>query len=178
MNNISITELKSLLDQNPSLPVIDVRTPLEFDEAHIPESRNIPLGTLAPKRLIDNGELPERDPIYILCRSGRRSAKAAEQFLAAGYTNPVVVEGGTLAWIAADLPVKQGAAHNISLERQIRIAAGAIALAGVLLGWTAHPVFFGVSGIVGAGLVFAGITGWCGMGLLLAKAPWNQRHRS
>ncbi len=38
-----------------------------------------------------------------------------------------------------------------------------------------HPAFYGLSGFVGAGLVFAGITDWCGMGLLLAKAPWNRR---
>ena len=62
-----------------------------------------------------------------------------------------------------------------SLERQVRIAAGALVLAGVLLGYFVHPAFIGLSAFVGAGLVFAGITDWCGMGLLLAKCPWNKR---
>ena len=59
--------------------------------------------------------------------------------------------------------------------RQVRVGAGALVLAGVLLGSLAHPGFFVLAGFVGAGLVFAGLTDWCGMGLLLAKAPWNQR---
>jgi predicted branched-subunit amino acid permease len=63
----------------------------------------------------------------------------------------------------------------ISLERQVRIVAGALVLAGVVLGYFVHPGFIRLSAFVGAGLVFAGITDWCGMGLLLAKLPWNKR---
>jgi hypothetical protein len=66
----------------------------------------------------------------------------------------------------------------ISLERQVRIAAGALVLIGVLLSQWVHPLFVWLSAFVGAGLVFAGITDWCGMGLLLARAPWNQRTRA
>jgi hypothetical protein len=47
-------------------------------------------------------------------------------------------------------------------------------LTGVILGWFVHPIFFGLSGFVGAGLVFAGVTDTCGMGLLLARMPWNR----
>jgi hypothetical protein len=63
----------------------------------------------------------------------------------------------------------------ISLERQVRIAAGAIVLTGALLARFVTPNFIWLSGFVGAGLVFAGITDFCGMGLLLAKLPWNKR---
>jgi rhodanese-related sulfurtransferase len=86
-----------------------------------------------------------------------------------------VVEGGTLAWIAANLPVTRSAVKMISLERQVRIAAGSLVLIGVLLGWFVHRGFYGLAAFVGAGLVFAGITDFCGMGLLLAKLPWNRR---
>lgn len=178
MSTLSPTDLKRLLDETPSLAVIDVRTPLEFDEVHVPGARNLPLGDLAPKRLVDNGQLPADEPIYLLCHSGTRARKAADQFLAAGYDNTLVVEGGTQAWIEAGLPVTRGQAKAISLERQVRIAAGGLVLTGTLLGWFVHRGFFGIPAFVGAGLVFAGITDWCGMGLLLAKAPWNQRSRS
>jgi len=110
MSQISPAELKRLLDQDASLTVIDVRTPQEFDEVHAPDVRNIPLDELAPRRQIQNGELPAKELIYILCRSGARAQKAADQFLAAGYENAIVVEGGTLAWIAANLPVTRGEA--------------------------------------------------------------------
>ncbi|WP_035606497.1 rhodanese-like domain-containing protein [Haloferula sp. BvORR071] len=178
MSAISPTNLKSLLDEDSSLVVIDVRTPLEFDEVHVPQARNLPLGGFTPKQLIDKGELPGTEPIYILCQSGARAQKAADQFAAAGYENAIVVSGGTQAWVAANLPVTRGESKVISLERQVCIAAGSLVLTGVLLGWFVHRGFFGLSAFVGTGLIFAGISGWCGMGLLIAKAPWNQRARS
>jgi rhodanese-related sulfurtransferase len=89
----------------------------------------------------------------------------------------VVVVGGTLAWTAAGLPVVRGEAKMISLERQVRIAAGALVATGAVLAQVVHPGFIWLSGVVGAGLVFAGITDFCGMGLLIARLPWNRRVR-
>src|SRR5208282_4038589 len=97
------------------------------------------------------------------------------KFAREGYDQTVVVAGGTLAWEDAGLPVVCSASTVISLERQVRIAAGLLVLAGVLLARFVHPWFIGLSAFVGAGLVFAGITDYCGMGLLLAKLPWNQK---
>ena len=51
-----------------------------------------------------------------------------------------------------------------------RIAAGSLVLTGMVLGWTVHPAFFGLSAFVGAGLFFAGITDFYGMGRLLANS--------
>jgi len=96
-------------------------------------------------------------------------------FQAAGFPNVLSVEGGTDAWQRAGLPVVRGQDKVISLERQVRIAAGLLVLIGIAMGWLVHPVFLGLSAFVGAGLTFAGITDWCGMGMLLAKMPWNQR---
>lgn len=175
MPTITANELHDRLNQESALSIIDVRTPIEYAEVHVTQARLIPLDSLAPQALIESGQLPNNKPIYILCRSGQRAAKASEQFLKDGFSNTVVVEGGTLAWIEAGLPVERGKVNVISLERQVRIAAGSLVLSGVLLGWFVHPAFFGLSAFVGSGLIFAGITDWCGMGLLLAKAPWNQK---
>ena len=84
-----------------------------------------------------------------------------------------MVEGGTKAWEAAGLPVVRGKGV-ISIERQVRIGAGAFVLLGLGLGIWVAPIWFILSAFVGAGLIFAGISDWCGMGLLLAKMPWNQ----
>ena len=62
----------------------------------------------------------------------------------------------------------------ISLERQVRIAAGAIAALGALLGLMLNPLFSIIPLFVGGGLVFAGVTDRCGMALVLTKAPWNK----
>ena len=90
----------------------------------------------------------------------------------------MVVTGGTLAWQEAGLPVERGTVKVISLERQVRIAAGSLVVIGVVLAKLVNPWFIGLSAFVGAGLVFAGITDFCGMGLLLARLPWNSRKPS
>ena len=151
--------------------LIDVRTPVEFREVHAAEAVNVPLDRLDPAAVMKAHA--QGEPLHVICRSGSRGRQACEKFLAAGFTNVVNVEGGTLAWAEAGLPVVRGK-KTISLERQVRIAAGLLVLLGVSLGWLAHPVFLGLSAFVGAGLVFAGVTDTCGMGLMLARMPWNQ----
>ncbi|MEQ1861378.1 MAG: rhodanese-like domain-containing protein [Chthoniobacteraceae bacterium] len=157
----------------PGAPVLlDVRTPLEYSETHIPGSRLIPLDELDAAALAR--EVNATDGCIVFCRSGSRARKAADQLASAGLENVTVVEGGVSAWEAAGLPVTKGA-KVMSLERQVRIAAGGIVLVGVLLAHFIHPAFIWLAGFVGAGLMFAGITDWCGMGLLIARMPWNRR---
>ncbi len=178
MKTLSPLELQKLLAVQPNLPLLDVRTPVEFAEVHVAEARSIPLDEINPKELAGSGQIRKDQPVYFLCRSGQRAIKAAEKFAKEGFAEPVVIEGGTLAWIESNLPVVRGKTKVISLERQVRIVAGALVFIGVVLGWFVHPGFFGLSAFVGAGLVFAGITDFCGMGLLLAKAPWNKKASS
>jgi len=175
MKTITPAELQRLLNTQPGLALLDVRTPVEFAEVHVPQARNEPLDEIQPAAIFTTGGVPPGQPVYLLCRSGQRAQKAAEKFAKEGFDQTVVIEGGTLAWIEAGLPVTRSAVKVISLERQVRIVAGALVLTGILLGTFVHPGFFGLAGFVGAGLVFAGITDFCGMGLLLAKMPWNKR---
>jgi rhodanese-related sulfurtransferase len=154
--------------QGRKVELIDVRTPVEYREVHAEGARNVPLDTLDPGTLA-------RDPeavLVVLCRSGSRGQKACEALLGAGWQNVVNVEGGTQAWEQAGLPVVRGP-KAMSLERQVRIAAGSLVLLGIALAWL-HPAFLALSAFVGGGLVFAGVTDTCGMGLLLARMPWNQ----
>jgi rhodanese-related sulfurtransferase len=174
MKNISPVELQAILTAQPSVPVIDVRTPVEFAEVHVPQARSVPLDELKPSSL----QLQKDQPVYLLCRSGQRAAKAAEKLAQEGFAQPIVIAGGTLAWIEANLPVTRSSVRIMSLERQVRIVAGSLVFIGVALGWFVHRGFYGLSAFVGAGLVFAGITDFCGMGLLLAKLPWNKRPSS
>ena len=155
---------------------IDVRTPAEFEQVHVEGAQSVPLDVLdveAVRRAREN-EGRAATPLFVICQSGGRSARACEQFAAAGIANVFSIDGGTTGWERAGLPVVRGTSRVISLERQVRIGAGSLVLIGVLLGWLAHPLFFGVAAFVGAGLVFAGVTDWCGMGLLLARMPWNR----
>lgn len=172
LKTISVNRLAELYEQGDA-EVIDVRTPVEYREIHANIARNVPLDSLDPEAVMNARNGSAGKPLYVICRSGNRSTKACESFLAAGFSNVVNVEGGTAAWDEAGLPVVRGE-KAVSLERQVRIAAGLLVLFGALLGFFVHPYFIGLSAFVGAGLTFAGITDTCGMGMMLSKMPWNQ----
>jgi len=172
--SVSPGELNRLIASGGPVELLDVRTAGEFESAHVPGARLVPLDELdAGAFLKQRGKADQ--PVYVLCQSGGRARKAIEKLQQAGFGGGVLVEGGTQAWIDAGLPVTRGAAGVISLERQVRIAASSLVLTGVLLAYCVHPGFIILSAFVGAGLVFAGVTNWCGMGLLLTKLPWNQK---
>lgn len=172
VSTITPQQLAELCKQG-KIELIDVRTPVEFCEVHVGAARNVPLDRLDPATLMQSRNGSKDEPLYLICRSGSRGRQACEKFLAAGFTNVVHVEGGTLACVESGLPVVRGK-KAISLERQVRIAAGLLVLLGALLGWLVHPAFIGLSAFVGAGLVIAGVTDTCGMGMMLARMPWNQ----
>lgn len=96
---ISVTDLAAL-----DGPVVDVRQPDEYEEGHIPGAVLVPLGEV-PERL---GDLPSDGTVYVVCRSGGRSASAVGFLLEQG-VDAVNVDGGTMAWIEAGLPVAMGA---------------------------------------------------------------------
>ena len=166
-------ELNQLIQSGKQVDIVDVRTPVEFREVHATAARNVPLDSLDCKSLVASRNGMSDEPLYVICRSGARASKACDQFVSSGFDNVVNVEGGTQAWEKAGLPVVRGK-KAISLERQVRIAAGFLTLTGAVLGYFVHPYFIGLSAFIGAGLMFAGITDTCGMGMMLAKMPWNQ----
>lgn len=169
---ISVEQLQHLAASGSAVSVIDVRTPVEFRAVHSVHARNVPLDSLNPASVVSE-QTDTGQPIYVICKSGARAAKACTAFAAAGFTNAVNVEGGTDAWVTAGLPVVRGK-KAVSLERQVRIAAGSLVLTGSVAGYFGPDYWIGLAAFVGAGLVFAGITDTCGMGMLLAKMPWNQ----
>ena len=151
--------------------MIDVRTPAEYQEVHVEGSYLLPLHELSRERV----EALEADgkALLLMCRSGKRAAQAQKELAGLGIA-ATVVEGGIEGWMQEDQPVNRGR-KVISLERQVRIAAGSLVLLGVGLSFAFGTGWLGLSAFVGAGLVFAGITDTCGMGMMLARMPWNQR---
>ncbi len=150
--------------------LVDVRTPAEFQQIHAPEALNIPLDQLDAQGFA--AERGDNGPVFVICRSGNRSKTAAEKLVAAG-VDAVSVEGGMPAWEQAGLSVVRGKA-TVSLERQVRIAAGAIVLAGTAMSWLAGPAWMIIPGFIGAGLLYSGLTDTCGMAMVLARMPWNR----
>ena len=169
---ISPRQLNELARAGNPVELIDVRTPVEFREVHVSFAKNVPLDQFSAQDIAaKRAEMTE--PLYVICKSGSRGRQACEKLVAAGYHNCVNVEGGTSAWDEAGLPVVRGQ-KAMSLERQVRIAAGSLVLIGAALGFFVSPYWIGLSAFVGAGLVFAGVTDTCGMAMLLARMPWNR----
>ena len=93
--SISMDEAVTMMERESGYIILDVRTPEEFAEKHIPNAVNVPnetIGTEAIPRLPDKNQL-----IMVYCRSGRRSKQAAEKLVKLGYTN-VVEFGGIIDW--------------------------------------------------------------------------------
>ncbi len=166
-------ELAKLSTKDKKIDLIDVRTPVEFREVHVEVARNVPLDQLDPAAVMKARNGSANEPLYLICRSGSRGQQACEKFVKAGFSNVINIEGGTLACVEAGLPVVRGK-KAISLERQVRIAAGLLVVTGSALGYFVDLYWIGLAAFVGAGLTFAGITDTCGMGMLLARMPWNQ----
>lgn len=169
MEKIDIASLAGMLGNGERVAVVDVRSPSEFGTGHIPGAVNVPLEQVG----VRISDLPRGGEIVLVCESGRRAAMAAET-LETGGLKARVLEGSTAAWRKAGRPLVTSGGSSWSLDRQVRLGAGALVLSGTVLGVVAHPLWFALSGFVGAGLTFAGLTNICGLAMVLQKMPWNR----
>ena len=92
---INMDEAITMMEEGSGYIILDVRTPEEFAERHIPGAINIPNETISTEKI---PELPNKDQlILVYCRSGNRSKQASEKLVALGYTN-IVEFGGINDW--------------------------------------------------------------------------------
>ena len=92
---ISMDEAVAMMEQESGYIILDVRTPAEFAEKHIPNAINVPNETIGTDEI---SQLPDKDQlIMVYCRSGRRSKEASEKLAALGYTN-IIEFGGIIDW--------------------------------------------------------------------------------
>ena len=104
--SISPQELHQLIQTGPSIDLVDVRTPAEYQTLHAAGARSIPLSALKPQAIRDSRPAGAAGSTYVICQSGGRSRQAYQRLVDAGLTDVVNVEGGTAAWHAAGLPVE------------------------------------------------------------------------
>lgn len=168
--SIDVPTARALLANNPDTLIVDVRTPGEFETAHVPGSINLPLDQVDAH--LDRIVRDAGGRILLICQSGNRATQACNKLVNAGLTTATVIAGGMNAWITAGGPVERGR-DRWSLERQVRLVAGSIVLVSILASLWWEPARF-VAGFIGAGLTFAALTNTCAMGMLLAKLPYNR----
>lgn len=170
MSECTVVGLKEQLE-NGEIHLVDVREQVEFAGGRVSGASLLPLGELEER----HQELDHSKPIYVMCRTGRRSSEAQAKLKAMGFTNVINVVGGIEAWKKEDLPLERDEHAPWSIERQVRFMAGLLVFTGVVLSLVVHPWFIALAGFVGFGLTFTAVIDWCGMGLLIAKMPWNKR---
>jgi rhodanese-related sulfurtransferase len=163
-------DLSTLLQRDRAVRLLDVRTPGEFEHAHIRGAHNVPLDSLHEHA---DEVRAATGPVMLICQSGSRAQRAERLLRESGMPNVHVLDGGMNAWLAHGFDVNRVRAR-VSLERQVRIVAGAIVASGALAALTLSPWFAAIPLLIGSGLVFAGISDTCAMGMLLARLPYNR----
>ncbi len=162
-NTITPSEVQDHLSCGNCL-LIDVRDADERAAEAIAGSVHLPL------ERIRRGERPPHGRTIVLhCKSGRRSAEAAELVPGA-----LSMDGGIEGWRGAKLPTVRLRAVGGGVMRQTQATIGAVLVIGTALGAFVSPWFMTIPAFIGAGLVFAGVSGHCGAAILVGKLPWNQ----
>jgi rhodanese-related sulfurtransferase len=169
-SRVDATTLERLLAEDADVRILDVRTPAEFESAHIPGAYNVPLDTLGEHAAELERHLSE--PVMLVCRSGARASQACDRLAATGMANLHILDGGMQAWDDGRRAVRRGQ-QRWDLERQVRLVAGSLVLAGIV-GSAFVPSLKYLSGFVGAGLTFAALSNTCTMGMALSKLPYNR----
>lgn len=149
--------------------LLDVRGFDEFAAGHAEGAVCIPLSDLERRA----GDVPTDRPVLVMCQSGGRSALATERLRALGMDNITDVAGGLSAWRQAGLPINSQTSA-IPLERQVRIAAGAMVFVFSLAGFLANKSFFYGTAFIGFMLTLTGALGICPMMSALKLLPWNR----
>lgn len=103
-SSLSASEFNDRVNQSGTV-VVDVRTPAEYAQGHLPDAVNIDVESASFGAEI--ATLDKSATYAVYCRSGNRSKTAMEQMKAAGLTNVQDLDGGIVAWQAQGLPVVQ-----------------------------------------------------------------------
>ncbi|MCW2810138.1 MAG: putative Rhodanese-related sulfurtransferase [Friedmanniella sp.] len=157
-----------------AVTVLDVRSPAEFETRHITGSYNLPLHLIGEHASALAARLDRK--VVLVCQSGLRADQARQRLAGTGMSNLHVLAAGVPGYAAAGGSVVEGR-RRWSMERQVRLAAGGLVLAGVLASRIAPRAVLLAAGI-GAGLTASALTDTCTMGRLLGALPYNRSPRT
>lgn len=109
---LSVSEFAKKMNELPTAPILDVRTPEEYSNGHLINALNYDWnGTEFEKQL---ATLDKAKPVFVYCLSGGRSSAAASKMRTSGFTQVYEMDGGIMKWRGANLPetTKNTAASN------------------------------------------------------------------
>lgn len=169
-DTITTQQMQDLLDQDPDIRILDVRTGGEYAAAHIPGSYNVPLDTLG-EHVRDLAAVEH--PVVLVCQSGGRATQAHGKLVDAGKDTLHILEGGMARWESSGGDVVRAVSDRWPMDRQVRLVAGSLALVSVLASLFV-PKAKWIAGGVGAGLAYSAASNTCAMAAVLAKLPYNR----
>ncbi|MDZ5077792.1 rhodanese-like domain-containing protein [Nesterenkonia sp. HG001] len=169
---MSPTELAEKIRSQDTPLLVDVRTPAEHESLRVPGSHNAPLDLLRKNK----ETLAEQftGEIVLICQTGNRANQALQHLCAAGVETARVLEGGVVAMEAQHRQHTYRGQQRWAMDRQVRMVAGSLVLAGFLGGKLISPKVGYLAGAIGAGLTFSALTDSCAMAAALKKMPWNK----
>jgi len=176
-SSLDVSAARALVEADPDVLVVDVRTPGEYATCHIPGAVNLPLDQIDAhlNRIVADAG----GRLLLVCQAGGRATQARARLAGAGLEGSAILTGGMNAWNAAGGPTSSaddGGRARWGLERQVRLVAGGIVAFSVLVSLWWPPARY-LAGVIGAGLMFAAITDTCAMGMALARLPYNRGPR-
>jgi rhodanese-related sulfurtransferase len=172
-NTITAHELHDRLNRGEKFSLIDVRTPAEYEEAHIPGTMNIPMEQVE-FRLAD---FAREEPAVIVCQSGKR-AQLCVDILEGKRQGLILLEGGTSAWRDGGFDLIGNRASRMPLMRQVQLTAGVLIMASVALATSLSPAWLLLTIGIGVGIFIAGASGYCALASIMAIMPWNRQSNS
>ncbi|AEA28921.1 MAG: rhodanese-like domain-containing protein [Pseudonocardia sp.] len=171
--HVDARTVRDWLDKPDTVTVIDVRSPAEFETLHVRGSYNVPLTMVGEHTEQLAARLDRR--VVLVCQSDIRATQAHQRLAGVGAERVHVLDGGIAAYSAAGGDVVRGRARW-ALERQVRLVAGTLVLAGLAAGLRAPKARL-LAGGIGAGLTVSALTDTCTMGRALAALPYNRGPR-
>ena len=168
---IDAATLRGWIERQDDLVLIDVRAAGEFETSHIRGSYHVPLPLLREHTPEFAARMGAR--VVLVCQSGVRAEQARQRLGTAGLNGAMVLSGGVPAYAAAGGNIVRGRS-SWALERQVRMAAGSLVLAGMLAGRFISPNLRVIAGTIGSGLTYSAATNSCAMGRALSWMPWNR----
>ena len=167
----SVAELKRAVEVGESCQIVDVREFSEYSAEHMKPSVSLPLSNL--RNQVE--KISKSEKTYILCKSGKRAAMAADLLADSGFRNLYVVSGGITAWRTAGYPVSESAKSIWPIERQVKLVAGVLVAGGSFLALAGNSGGLALTALVGLGLIFVAISDSCLLGFFLMQMPWNRK---
>ena len=172
-STIAPADLRDALASGTPPTVIDVRSGAEYSSVHIRGSYDVPLPLLAEHGQEFASRLPGQ--VVLICQSGNRARQANERLEAVGVhpDSVTVLDGGIAGYESAGGEVVRGKGAW-AMDRQVRMVAGSLVLAGVTASKVLSPKFVYLAGAIGAGLTYSAASNSCAMAAGLSKMPWNR----